>query len=98
MQRHFWRHLHSTDQSGASHSSTKRISAHSFSSALPSLADLHLLVLPQSRVVATINQMILSNPTMVQFTKDTEWLSSLLAFIPRFEDSAVLGMPMHSLY
>lgn len=55
------------------------------------LTNLLFARLSQARVVATINQMILSNPTIVQFTKDTEWLSSLLAYIPRFEDATVLG-------
>lgn len=44
------------------------------------------------RVVNTINQMLIANPAFMQFTKDTEWLSDLLAYLPRFEDNGVLGM------
>lgn len=45
----------------------------------------------QARVIANINQMILNNPGIIQFTKDMEWLSELLIFLPQFEDSSVLG-------
>jgi WD40 repeat protein len=44
----------------------------------------------QARAVATMNQLITSNPGIIQFTKDTEWLSELLSFLPRFEDASVL--------
>ena len=35
--------------------------------------------------------MLTNNPGIMQFTKDTEWLNDLLAYLPRFEDPGVLG-------
>ena len=35
--------------------------------------------------------MLTGNPGIMQFTKDTEWLNDLLAYLPRFEDPGVLG-------
>jgi len=45
----------------------------------------------QVKVVKALVNLVQAQPSIKQFCKDSEWLTSLLQFLPNFEDPGVLG-------